>query len=684
MIKKRTKQWLTVGLILLTVFFLFLALGTVAQAAGLVDDTVDSANHYSQYPLRHYQLDFYVDDSWDWLPWNWQDGIGKQVQYALYAIANFIWTISLYIANATGYLVQQAYTLDFISDTAEQIGENMQTLAGVTTSGFAQEGFYVGFLLLFILLVGIYVTYVGLVKKESSKALQAVTNFIGIFLLSAAFIASAPSYIQKINDFSSDISQASLDLGAKIVLPNSESRGNESVDLIRENLFAIQVEQPWLLLQYDQSDKEAIGEDRVDQLVEVDPDENQGEDREAIVKEEIEDQENRNLTLTKTVPRLGTVVFLFFFNIGISIFVFLLTGIMIFSQVLFIVYALFLPLSLLLSSLPTFNHMGKSAIMKLFNTLMLRAGVTLVITIAFSISTMVYTLTSDYPFFLIAFLQIVVFAGIYLRLGDIMSLFNLQSQDSQQISRRVFQQPRRYMNQGARRASRAIRHTVMGGMMGATTTRMAQKQAAPEKTGDRRSSSTTSSEAAGPPPSRSYQTGQTVGRVLDTKNRTTQAIRRKQQQIQELPQQVQRKVVQSKTDFQKGISAEHTKTKRSTTTNKTSETKKRKSTKRTAKRPNVSPSRTRGKSVNPQTTPPKDKRSPSTPKFVGNIQQHSPRYIAPQRPLKKDATQSHSLESSSRQARATKPISTRPLKQRDRVHLKRPKAKERGDHDEKV
>ena len=65
-------------------------------SSGLVDDTVDAANEYSKYPLDNYQLDFCVDSGWDWLPWNWLDGIGKQVMYGLYAITNFIWTISLW------------------------------------------------------------------------------------------------------------------------------------------------------------------------------------------------------------------------------------------------------------------------------------------------------------------------------------------------------------------------------------------------------------------------------------------------------------------------------------------------------------------------------------------------------------------------------------------------------------
>ena len=201
--QKLKKILLTVVLVGAAVFLFLILLGTVAQATGLVDDTVDGENLYSKYALSNYQLDFFVDTSWDWLPWNWKDGIGNQVQYGLYAIANFIWTISLYLSNATGYLVQQAYTLDFISDTAQAIGENMQTLAGVTSRGFSSSGFYVGFLLIFILVVGIYVAYIGLMKRETSKAIHAVLNFLAVFILSASFIAYAPSYIAKINDFSS-------------------------------------------------------------------------------------------------------------------------------------------------------------------------------------------------------------------------------------------------------------------------------------------------------------------------------------------------------------------------------------------------------------------------------------------------------------------------------------------------
>ena len=462
--KRKIVRYLLITLSVILGVLVFLSItGTVAHAAGLVDNTVSDANTYSKYPLENYQLDFYVDSSWDWLPWNWLDGIGKSIQYGLYAITNFVWTVSLYISNATGYVVQEAYKLDFISDTASSIGKNIQTIAGLTSNGISSEGFYVGFLLILILVMGIYVAYTGLLKRETTKAIHAVINFLVVFILSASFIAYAPNYISKINDFSADISSSALSLGTKIVLPDSNSKGKDSVDLIRDSLFSIQVKQPWLLLQYGESDIETLGSDRVESLLSANPD---TDDREDVVIEEIEDKDNAYLSVTKTMTRLGMVVFLFIFNIGISAFVFLLTGMMIFSQVLFIIYAMFLPISFVLSMIPTYEGMAKKALTKLFNTVMMRAGITLIITTAFSISTMFYSISSGYPFFMVAFLQIVTFAGIYFKLGDLMTMFSLQSSDTQQVSRRIMRHPYMFLNRRARRLERKIGRTMAAGAAG--------------------------------------------------------------------------------------------------------------------------------------------------------------------------------------------------------------------------
>lgn len=558
--KRKILRFFGIAFLVILGVLVFLSItGTVAHAAGLVDSTVSDANAYSKYPLENYQLDFYVDSSWDWLPWNWLDGIGKSIQYGLYAITNFVWTVSLYISNATGYVVQEAYKLDFISDTASSIGKNIQTLAGVTSSGFSSEGFYVGFLLILILVMGIYIAYTGLIKRETTKAVHSVVNFLVVFILSASFIAYAPNYISKINDFSADISSSALSLGTKIVLPDSSSKGKDSVDLIRDSLFSIQVKQPWLLLQYGESDIDKLGSDRVESLLEASPD---TDDREDIVVEEIEDKDNANLSVTKTMSRLGTVVFLFIFNIGISIFVFLLTGMMIFSQVLFIIYAMFLPVSFILSMIPTYEGMAKKALTKLFNTIMLRAGITLIITTAFSISTMFYSISSGYPFFMVAFLQIVTFAGIYFKLGDLMAMFSLQSSDTQQIGRRIMRRPYMFLGRSARRLERKIGRTVAagaaGGVAGAVVASNSRKADNPKASSN--SHSRPNHDTASDTSTFGKRAGAKVGAVLDSKDRLKDKAKSVRQQVKDMPTQAQyavhsgvNQIQENVSDFKRGI-----------------------------------------------------------------------------------------------------------------------------------
>ena len=558
--KKKIFHFLKMALFVVALSLILLSLlGTVAHAAGLVDDTINAENLYSKYPLSNYQLDFYVDNSWSWLPWNWLDGIGKSVQYGLYCITNFVWTISLYLSNATGYVVQEAYKLDFINDMADSIGKSIQTLAGVTENGFSSTGFYVGFLLLIILVVGMYVAYTGLIKRETSKALHAVINFVVVFILSASFIAYAPDYIKKVNDFSSDISTASLDLGTKIMLPNSDSEGKDSVDLIRDSLFSIQVQQPWLLLQFGNSNAEEIGTDRVEALVSASPEDEDGKTREEVVKTEIEDNDNNNLTIPQVVNRLGMVFFLLFFNLGITIFVFLLTGMMLFSQILFIIFAMFLPISFLLSMIPTYESMAKQAIVRVFNTIMTRAGITLIVTVAFSISSMFYNISTDYPFFMVAFLQIVCFAGIYMKLGDLMSMFSLNANDSQSMGRRIFRRPYLFMRHRARRMEHRIARAVSaggisGGVAGAVAgSAVADKRAERKNIASKKNRGNTTS-------SMGQRAGSKVGAVLDTKNKVKDKANAVKENIKGMPTQTayavysaKEKAKSSVSDFKRGM-----------------------------------------------------------------------------------------------------------------------------------
>lgn len=422
--------------ILLTGLFLSAANMEVSAASGLVDETIDAGNLYSQYRWDNYQIDFYVDTSWDWLPWNWMDRIDNKISSVFYGISDGIWLISVLLSSGTGYIVQQTYSLDFIGDMADDIGKNIQILAGMNTGSkkFNADGFYTWLLLFIVLIVGGYMAYAGLIKRKTTEAVSAAVNMLVIFLLTAAFIAYAPQYIKNINDFSADLSNGVLELGAKLVMPGNDEMGVKATDKIRNNLFAIQVYKPWLLLQFGTTDETAIESeriaagvdgDRIKSILSVSPVTNFGEDRQTAVKTDIETYKNVNMTVTNVAGRFGTVILIGFLNLIISIFVVIMCGLVIFTQLLFIIFALYLPLNFILSMLPTYNGLLKKAVEKLFNTILMRAGLTLLITIAFSLSAMIYSMSGDYPFLMVAFLQIVVFVGTYLKMDEILSMVAL-------------------------------------------------------------------------------------------------------------------------------------------------------------------------------------------------------------------------------------------------------------------
>ena len=449
---QKVKRIAITAFIVVVMAFVFCNLFTVqAHAAGLLDETVDTAHEFSRYPIDNYQLDFYVDSSWDWLPWNWLDGIGKTAQYAIYLFTNFLWTLNLYISNAVGYLIQQAYDLDFISSAASEIGKNIQLIAGVSVSGFDSTGLFPGMMAIVTLLVGVYCTYVGLVKCETTKAFHAALNFVVVFVVSVGLIAYAPSAITGVNEFSSDISNGIVDVSAKILAPDTAGE-NTGVSAIRDCLFGIQVKQPWLIMQFGDSDVENIGEERVNSLLGTSPDENRGKDREEAVKSELEDYDNGNLTVTEVTSRFGLSVFFLIFNLIVSVFAIMLTGSMLLSQILFIISAMFLPVSLLISMIPAFSGTSKRAVISLFNTIMLRVGTTLLTTFVLVLSSLAYTIANGKPFVVVVLLQVIVFAGVYMERDKLLGMIGLRDEGTGRVGRAMTNRPRRTISRAVRKA----------------------------------------------------------------------------------------------------------------------------------------------------------------------------------------------------------------------------------------
>ena len=197
--------------------------------------------------------------------------------------------------------------------------------------------------------------------------------------------------------------------------------------------------------------------------------------------------------------------------------------------------------------------------MRVFNTIMTRAGITLIVTVAFSISSMFYNISTDYPFFMVAFLQIVCFAGIYMKLGDLMSMFSLNANDSQSMGRRIFRRPYLFMRHRARRMEHRIARAVSaggisGGVAGAVAgSAVAGKRAERKNTASKENRGNTTS-------SMGQRAGSKVGAVLDTKNKVKDKANAVKENIKDMPTQTayavysaKEKAKSSVSDFKRGM-----------------------------------------------------------------------------------------------------------------------------------
>lgn len=405
------------------------------EAAGWIEETVgETARQYDKFPYGNYMLDYYVDTSGDWLPWNWGEGIAKNVSQILYTIANLLWWVVVMVSYFIGWLVQKAYDVDFVSDSVNMISRNIQKISGVSRSGLNSSGLLSKFILLLIIAVGAYFLYLILVKRSMARGVGTLAAFIVTLVMGMGIIAYAPSYVGMVNDFQKGLNKEVLTISNSLTVDGSG--GDDSTANIRDSLFNIMIYNPYLLLQYGTTDVSEIGEERINSLLELSPS-TEGEGREEIVKNEVMEQDNENMSLSMIFNRLGMVLVLFIVNAVIIFCVGAFAAMMILSQILFVLYFTFLPIPFILSLFPKSSNLLSKALGNVCEVLFLKAGVTIILTITFSISSMCYSLSSDGGFLWMMFLQVVVFVVALTKSRKLLGLMRIGSNDAEKVQGRM-------------------------------------------------------------------------------------------------------------------------------------------------------------------------------------------------------------------------------------------------------
>lgn len=418
---------------------------------------------YNKYPVHRYELDTYVDTSGDWLPWNWADGAGKQIYIALMEITQAIWGLNVLLAHFTMKIVQESFQLDFVSNVVDEIGAAIQNIAGFNSNGFMANGLWPLMITFILSLVGAWAAYVGMIKRESSRAWGGLISALIIFVFSLGFFSNAERILGGINDWSSDLQSKILATSASIVNPGASYTSDEGIATIRNQMFDLMVKRPYLLMQYGTTQ---VDEDRVNQMLELDPI-LKAEEREQKAKEEVEMQDNSMMSIDGVTQRAGFVPLLFVANTIIGLFLLMVSGSIILFQIIFLALALFSPVPLLMAIVPRWQQTAVDWLMKIIHAQLMKIGIALLLTILFGISAILYRATesSDLGFLGMMLLQIICFVGVWAKRKDLFDMVstaanNIQSSTGKTLqnykshfnnARNKWRQGRTFLNSGKRR-----------------------------------------------------------------------------------------------------------------------------------------------------------------------------------------------------------------------------------------
>lgn len=377
---------------------------------------------YNEHPQHHYKLDTWVDTDGDWMPWNWADGAGKQIYIALMEIINSIWNVNILLANFTMKIVQEAFELDFVSNVTGEIGSAIQNIAGFGPGGFMGNGLWPLLVTFVIAIVGAWATYVGMVKRESSRAWGGLISSMIIFVFALGFFSNAPTILKGINDWSSDLQSDVLAVSASVVNPGASYTKEEGIATIRNQMFDLMVKKPYMLMQYGTTD---IEERRVNDLLAVDPFTN-SEDRNTKAEVEVTQNDNIMMSIDGISQRAGFVPLLFVANTIIGIFLLLVSGTIILYQMVFLALVLFAPVPLLMALVPRWKNAAFDWGMKVLHAQLMKISIALLLTILFGISAILYRATenSDLGYLGMMLLQIICFVGVWAKRKE---LFNIVS-----------------------------------------------------------------------------------------------------------------------------------------------------------------------------------------------------------------------------------------------------------------
>ncbi|MBJ8102132.1 hypothetical protein JDS98_29240 [Bacillus cereus group sp. N11] len=378
----------------------------------LIDDIIPKSKEklkYEEYPPSSYGIDIYTPEGGfgeSLKFWKWGDKVKEQMVAVLFSLISIGWTINLGISTFVTSMVGQSMSLNIVADVGDKLGDVISKAAGF--NGSWGNGIYSELIGLMLALLACWVIWVGFVQRRQSDMLGGLLKALGILVFTLGFFANSSYIIKGLNTFSEQVNKTVLDSTQSI---SGESEGYSSgVDSITDLTHTLLIKQPYTLLQFGTTNMKKIGDERIKKMLTT----TAADERQELLKEEVEQKKNTILTLDATFERGALVLLLFLINGPLWVVLGLCSMAMLFYQLMFIIVALMSPVMLLMALVPAWTGTAKRFLSELFRTLLMKVAIGFLLTLMFWVSSILYSATDKYGYLVVAALQVLSFLGVWL------------------------------------------------------------------------------------------------------------------------------------------------------------------------------------------------------------------------------------------------------------------------------
>lgn len=246
--------------------------------------------------------------------------------------------INIFLTDALIMVLGFSMDFDIVKPIVDKVGQVIANITGVNGTSIT-GGLFGNLLLLILTLVSVYLLYVFVIRRAMIESFSHLVKTIIALVVAMAIFTNYSAYIIGANNIANETTKVVLESVNKV----------SSNDNIKDTLWTILVDRPYLTLQYGTYDSNEIGKERIYNILKTP----YGEERQQkVLINEVVKNNNEMMVSTSVLDRIAFTLFYFGVNTVVAIPILMLALMLLALQFWYIAVVLIAPFTLLVSLFP--------------------------------------------------------------------------------------------------------------------------------------------------------------------------------------------------------------------------------------------------------------------------------------------------------------------------------------------